>query len=246
MVFNDGGPGRVAALDDVDLVVEPGDFVSLIGPSGCGKSTLLRLIANLLDPTSGEVQVNGKSAAQARLDQDYGMAFQKSGLFEWRTVAKNIELPLELKGWDKRRRAERVRRDARSREAARSRGQHAVGAVGWSAAAHRHRPCAGGASAAAVDGRTVRCARRDDPGAHAVRAAPDLRRNAHDRRLRHPLDPRGGVPLRPGGGHVGRARDASPTRSTSISAAPGTRTPARTTRSTRRSPRSARRCAGAS
>jgi len=109
MVFNDGGPGQVAALDDVDLVVEPGDFVSLIGPSGCGKSTLLRLIANLLDPTSGEVSVNGKSAAQARLDQDYGMAFQKSGLFEWRTVAKNIELPLELKGWDKRRRAERVR-----------------------------------------------------------------------------------------------------------------------------------------
>ena len=108
MVFNDGSPGRVAALDDVDLVVEPGDFVSLIGPSGCGKSTLLRLIATLLDPTAGDVRVNGKPAARARLDQDYGMAFQKSGLFEWRTVAKNIELPLELKGWDKRRRAERV------------------------------------------------------------------------------------------------------------------------------------------
>ncbi len=109
MIFNAGTPAQVAALDDVDLVVEPGDFVSLIGPSGCGKSTLLRLIANLLDPTSGEVRVNGKSAAQARLDQDYGMAFQQSGLFEWRSVAKNIELPLELKGWDKRRRAERVR-----------------------------------------------------------------------------------------------------------------------------------------
>ena len=108
MVFNDGTPARVAALNDVDLVVETGDFVSLIGPSGCGKSTLLRLIANLLDPTAGDVRVNGKPAAQARLDQDYGMAFQKSGLFEWRTVAKNIELPLELKGWDKRLRAERV------------------------------------------------------------------------------------------------------------------------------------------
>lgn len=108
MVFNDGTPARVAALNDVDLVVETGDFVSLIGPSGCGKSTLLRLIANLLDPTAGDVRVNGKPAAQARLDQDYGMAFQKSGLFEWRTAAKNIELPLELKGWDKRLRAERV------------------------------------------------------------------------------------------------------------------------------------------
>ena len=84
MVFNDGTPARVAALNDVDLVVETGDFVSLIGPSGCGKSTLLRLIANLLDPTAGDVRVNGKPAAQARLDQDYGMAFQKSGLFEWR------------------------------------------------------------------------------------------------------------------------------------------------------------------
>ena len=108
MVFNDGGTGRVAALDHVDLVVEPSEFVSLIGPSGCGKSTLLRVIANLLDPTSGSVTVNGKPAEQARLEQDYGMAFQQSGLFEWRTVNKNIELPLELKGWDKQRRQERV------------------------------------------------------------------------------------------------------------------------------------------
>ncbi|MGA9275609.1 ABC transporter ATP-binding protein [Ilumatobacter sp.] len=109
MVFNEGEAGEVAALDDVDLVVEPGEFVSLIGPSGCGKSTLLRVIANLLVPTAGEVAVNGKPAEQARLDQEYGMAFQKSGLFEWRTVNKNIELPLELKGWDKQRRQARVR-----------------------------------------------------------------------------------------------------------------------------------------
>jgi NitT/TauT family transport system ATP-binding protein len=80
----------------------------LIGPSGCGKSTLLRLIANLIEPTSGELVVNNKSAKQARLDQDYGMAFQQSGLFEWRTVEKNIELPLELKGWDKAKRQARA------------------------------------------------------------------------------------------------------------------------------------------
>jgi NitT/TauT family transport system ATP-binding protein len=101
--------GRVDALVDVDLVVERGEFVSLIGPSGCGKSTLLRLIADLLQPTSGELIVNGKTAHQARLDQDYGMAFQQSGLFEWRSVERNIELPLELKGWDKSRRRERSR-----------------------------------------------------------------------------------------------------------------------------------------
>jgi NitT/TauT family transport system ATP-binding protein len=107
-VFNAGKPNQVEALLDIDLTIEPGEFVSLIGPSGCGKSTLLRLIANLIEPTRGEVLVNGKSAHQARLDQDYGMAFQQSGLFEWRTVAKNIELPLELKGWDKAKRRARA------------------------------------------------------------------------------------------------------------------------------------------
>jgi NitT/TauT family transport system ATP-binding protein len=107
MVFNEGQPNQVDALSDIDLVIRPGEFVSLIGPSGCGKSTLLRLIANLLSPTSGTVLVNGKSAHQARLEQDYGMAFQQSGLFEWRSVEKNIELPLELKGWKKAARRER-------------------------------------------------------------------------------------------------------------------------------------------
>ena len=107
-VFNEGQASRVEALTEIDLTIEPGEFVSLIGPSGCGKSTLLRLIANLTEPTTGDVLVNGKSAAQARLDQDYGMAFQQAGLFDWRSVEKNIELPLELKGWDKTRRRERA------------------------------------------------------------------------------------------------------------------------------------------
>ncbi|MEO8163448.1 MAG: ABC transporter ATP-binding protein [Ilumatobacteraceae bacterium] len=106
-IFNKGTAKQVDALLDVNLIVEPSEFISLIGPSGCGKSTLLRLIANLLEPSSGTVSVNGKTASQARLDQDYGMAFQQAGLFDWRTVAKNIELPLELKGWDKARRAAR-------------------------------------------------------------------------------------------------------------------------------------------
>jgi len=106
--FNLGSSNQVDALTDINLSIASGEFVSLIGPSGCGKSTLLRLIANLIEPTSGELVVNGKSAKQARLDQDYGMAFQQSGLFEWRTVAKNIELPLELKGWDKTKRQARA------------------------------------------------------------------------------------------------------------------------------------------
>jgi NitT/TauT family transport system ATP-binding protein len=107
-VFNAGQTNQVDALLDIELTITPGEFVSLIGPSGCGKSTLLRLIANLIEPTEGDVLVNGKSAAQARLDQDYGMAFQQAGLFEWRSVEKNIELPLELKGWDKAERRARA------------------------------------------------------------------------------------------------------------------------------------------
>ena len=106
-VFNRGATNHVDALIDIDLNVHKGEFVSLIGPSGCGKSTLLRLIADLIQPTSGDLVVNGKSAHQARLDQDYGMAFQQSGLFDWRSVERNIELPLELKGWDKARRRAR-------------------------------------------------------------------------------------------------------------------------------------------
>ena len=99
--------GEVVALEEIDLEVSAGEFVSLIGPSGCGKSTLLRLIADLDEPTSGTIEVFGKSARQARLDQDYGIAFQQSGLLPWRSVTANIELPLELHGVDKAARAAR-------------------------------------------------------------------------------------------------------------------------------------------
>ncbi len=107
-VFNSGKANQVDALVDVSLTVKPGEFVSLIGPSGCGKSTLLRLIADLTQPTSGSITINGKPAKQARLDQDYGMAFQQAGLFDWRKVARNVELPLELRGWDKAKRKARA------------------------------------------------------------------------------------------------------------------------------------------
>jgi NitT/TauT family transport system ATP-binding protein len=99
--FNLGTASQVDALVDVSLTIMPGEFVSLIGPSGCGKSTLLRLVADLIEPTSGTLTVNGKPSRQARLDQDYGMAFQQAGLFEWRSVSRNIELPLEVHGWSK-------------------------------------------------------------------------------------------------------------------------------------------------
>jgi NitT/TauT family transport system ATP-binding protein len=103
------GAGAVTALESIDLDVGPGEFVSLIGPSGCGKSTLLRIVGDLVAPTSGDVVVNGKPARQARLDRDYGIVFQDAVLYDWRTVAKNIAMPLELLGWDRVRRAARVR-----------------------------------------------------------------------------------------------------------------------------------------
>ncbi|MFD3595720.1 ABC transporter ATP-binding protein [Nocardia sp. NPDC058640] len=102
--------GDVTALSDVSLTVAPGEFVSLIGPSGCGKSTLLRIIADLETPSSGTATVHGKPARQARIDQDYGIAFQQAGLLEWRTVAANVELPLELH------RVPKAQRKARSAE----------------------------------------------------------------------------------------------------------------------------------
>ncbi|WP_139415913.1 ABC transporter ATP-binding protein [Agromyces laixinhei] len=90
--------GQVQALDSIDLTVAAGEFVSLIGPSGCGKSTLMRLIADLDEPSSGTLSVFGKPASRARLDQEYGIAFQQAGLLPWRTVAGNVALPLELHG----------------------------------------------------------------------------------------------------------------------------------------------------
>ncbi len=100
--------GQVRALEDIHLDIRPREFVSLIGPSGCGKSTLLRVISDLVGASSGQVTVNGKSAARARADHDYGIVFQDAVLYDWRTVAKNVALPLELAGWNRRRRGERV------------------------------------------------------------------------------------------------------------------------------------------
>jgi NitT/TauT family transport system ATP-binding protein len=100
--------GNVTALENIELELQPGEFVSLIGPSGCGKSTLLRVIGDLTPPTHGTVTVNGKPAHRARKDGDYGIVFQDSVLFDWRTVAKNIALPLEMLGWDRERRKSRV------------------------------------------------------------------------------------------------------------------------------------------
>jgi NitT/TauT family transport system ATP-binding protein len=102
--------GKVAALSDVDLSIAEGEFVSLIGPSGCGKTTLLRIIADLERPSAGTVLVNGVTPEEARLKRHYGYIFQAPALYPWRTVERNVMLPLEVMGFDKAERRERARR----------------------------------------------------------------------------------------------------------------------------------------
>jgi NitT/TauT family transport system ATP-binding protein len=103
------GRGNLTALRDISFEVERGEFISLIGPSGCGKSTLLRIVGDIIEPSTGVVTVNGKPARRARLDRDYGIVFQSPVLYDWRTVTRNISLPLEMLGWDRGRRAKRVK-----------------------------------------------------------------------------------------------------------------------------------------
>jgi NitT/TauT family transport system ATP-binding protein len=102
--------GETTALQGIDLEIGEREFVSLIGPSGCGKSTLLRVIGDLIEPSSGTVAVNGKPARQARNDRDYGIVFQDPVLYDWRTVAKNVALPLEMARWSRQKRNERVKK----------------------------------------------------------------------------------------------------------------------------------------
>ena len=98
----------VQALSNINLKVSRGEFVSFIGPSGCGKTTLLRAIADLETPTSGTLQVNGMSAREARANRAYGYVFQAPALYPWRTVADNIGLPLEIMGYPKFERDQRI------------------------------------------------------------------------------------------------------------------------------------------
>ena len=103
--------GDVHALSEIDLTINRGDFVSFIGPSGCGKTTLLRVIADLEQATSGSIDVNGMTPHEARLARAYGYVFQAASLYPWRTISKNVALPLEIMGLDAAVIRERVRKN---------------------------------------------------------------------------------------------------------------------------------------
>ena len=100
--------GPVEALAGIDLAVGRGEFVSLIGPSGCGKTTLLRVIADLERATGGSISVNGVSAEEARRKRAYGYVFQAAALYPWRTIYRNVALPLEIMGLSRAERQKRV------------------------------------------------------------------------------------------------------------------------------------------
>jgi NitT/TauT family transport system ATP-binding protein len=93
----DADKAEAKALTGVDLQIERGEFISLLGPSGCGKTTLLRIIAGLLENTEGRAVVAGMTPQQARQNGEMGMVFQSAVLYDWRTVIKNVMLPMEIK-----------------------------------------------------------------------------------------------------------------------------------------------------
>lgn len=108
MVYPVNNGENIVALNDVSLDIREGEFVSLLGPSGCGKTTLLRIIADLLQPTSGSISILGQTPGEIRKQQKYGIVFQNPVLYDWRTVRKNICLPMEIMGVPKKERTKRI------------------------------------------------------------------------------------------------------------------------------------------
>lgn len=102
------GGAPVVALQNINLDIMQGEFISLLGPSGCGKTTLLRTIADLQQPTSGRISVRGETPREIRLQKKYGIVFQNPVLYEWRTVRRNVCMPMEMMGIPKRERTARV------------------------------------------------------------------------------------------------------------------------------------------
>lgn len=110
MTYNGKNGEAITALENINLDIKEGEFISLLGPSGCGKTTLLRIIADLLQPTSGNVSILGLSPHETRLQRKYGIVFQSPVLYDWRTVRRNICLPMEIMKVPKKERTERITR----------------------------------------------------------------------------------------------------------------------------------------
>ncbi len=198
--------GPVEALSHVSLKVARGEFVSFIGPSGCGKTTLLRAVADLESPTEGDIRVDGMSAEEARLKRAYGYVFQAPALYPWRTVARNIALPLEIMGFSRAEREERVKK-----------GLDLVNLDGFGNKFPWQ--LSGGMQQRASIARALSfdpdILLMDEPFGALDEIVRDMLNqqllqpvgdDRQDGAVRHPLDPRGGVPVDPHRRHVAAAR----------------------------------------
>ncbi len=107
-IYNVANGENITALKDVSLDIHAGEFISLLGPSGCGKTTLLRIIADLLEPTKGTIAIHGQTPKEIRLQKKYGIVFQTPVLYDWRTVRRNICMPMEIVGVPKKERTARI------------------------------------------------------------------------------------------------------------------------------------------
>lgn len=108
MIYKQNNGEDVVALENVNMDIKQGEFISLLGPSGCGKTTLLRIIADLIEPSKGEVSVQGQSPRDTRLQRKYGIVFQNPVLYDWRTVRRNICMPMEIMKVEKPERTRRI------------------------------------------------------------------------------------------------------------------------------------------
>jgi NitT/TauT family transport system ATP-binding protein len=104
--FQDNENSALTALENINLDIKRNEFISFVGPSGCGKTTLLRVIADLIKPTEGSVSIDNLTPQEIRLMRKFGIVFQSPVLFDWRTVKKNVELPLEILHYSKKQRSD--------------------------------------------------------------------------------------------------------------------------------------------